>query len=379
MATAKRRTLTTSQSGQPKVEGDREGRIAGYVLKIIRQAASLTQEEFAHRLGVDVTTVQGWESGRRPLMAVSAGTYLRTRHFLLQLGISSRLLSQLDTAMEADRFIGYVLGSDCPIDLATHPLATWVITRPFTDLIGWTFTGTTPSTLAEAISSRRRGPTPTGPRLATDERRHVVTHLQSVAEQSAADTAEGALLRRQAHYVAGFDSSTQTVEWLAVMQRAEQRRLRTGEWSPSWAVARSGAHTLARQGDGDALPQFIGVHIATDACESANLNYWAYWLGEISDPQISDSFMVELDLDSWRGDRMLRHLTDKLDPSNPYVDVVVHTLWSLITHKPELVTPQTAAPLAETAAGLLDEGSVSSQSAKELREVLYALRMIHRR
>ncbi|PSK88980.1 helix-turn-helix protein [Murinocardiopsis flavida] len=379
MARTPRRTLTGSPGGSPCASGDREGRVAGYVLKIARQAVSLTQEEFAERIGVDVTTIQGWESGRRPLMAATAGTYLGVRHHLLRLGASPRLLGQLDTAMEADRFIGYVLGTDGPIDLDRHPLATWVITRPFTDLVGWTFTGTAPGAIADTAPRLRRGPAPAGPRLAADERRHFLTHLRDAAEQSAPDTAAGALLRRQAHYVAGFDATSETVAWLAVMQRAEQRRLRTGDWSPSWAVVRSGAHTLARQGDGDALPQFIGVHIETDACEIANLNYWAYWLGEIGDPKLSDTFMVELDLDDWRGDRMLAHLAAKLDPANVYVDVVVHTLWSLITRKPDLLTPRTAADLAPACARLVDEGVISPQSHRELSEVLYALRMIHRR
>ncbi|MFC7328144.1 helix-turn-helix domain-containing protein [Marinactinospora rubrisoli] len=348
------------------------------MLKTIRGSIGLTQEDLAERFHVDVTTVQGWESGRRPLMAVSAGTFLRLRHTLLRLGASVRLLEQLDVAMEADRFVGYVLGADGALDLDGHPLATWVITRPFTDLIGWVFTGTVPGIFASVPQASRRGPSATGPRLASDERRHVVTHLRSVAEQ-APDTVDGALLRRQAHYVVGFDSSSATVEWLAVMQRHEQRRLRTGEWSPSWAVVRSGAHTLARTGDGEALPQFIQVHIETDETEIANLNYWAYWLGELGDPQVSDTFMTETDLDAWRGTRLLDHLATKLHAGNPYVDVVAHTMWSLINRKPGILDPDRSDTVSAAARRLLDEGEVSPQSRRELEEVLYALRIIHRR
>ncbi|MDT0303546.1 helix-turn-helix domain-containing protein [Streptomonospora wellingtoniae] len=369
----------TPTAGQGLLHGDREGRIAGYVLKVIRQVLGSTQEDLAERLRVDVTTVQGWESGRRPLTAVSAGTYLRIRHFLLRSGASPRLLPQLDTAMEADRFIGYVLSSEGPIELDGHPLASWVITRPFTDLLGWTFTGTAPAALAEA-PVRRRGPAPPGPQLAADERRHVMDHLRDAAEQAAPDTAEGALLRRQAHYVAGYDQSSETVEWLAVMQRTEQRRLRSDEWTPSWAVVRSGAHTLARQGDADALPQFIGVHVETDECEIANLNYWAYWLGELTDPQLDDTFMIEVDLGAWHGDRLLEHLTAKLVAGNPYVDVVAHSLWSLVHRKPDAITPTRGTALSSAAKRILDEdGAMSPQSRRELNEVLYALRIIHRR
>lgn len=330
-------------------------------------------------MGVDVTTVQGWESGRRPLMAVTAGTYLRLRHSLLRLAAPPRLIGQLDTALEADRFIGYVLACEGPVDHEDHPLATWVIDRAFTDLVGWVFTGTCPSVLVPFAAEHRRGPTPPGPQLGSDERGHILGHLRDVAERVAPDTETGALLRRQAHYVAGFDGSAETVEWLALMQRDEARRLRSGHWTLSWAVVRSGAHTLARKGDGDALPDFIGLHIETDECETANLNYWAYWLGEISEPQMTDSFMVERDLGTWHGDRMLSHLIAKLDANNPYVDVVVHTLWSLITRKPDVVTLRDAESAFAGAVCLLEERAVSPQAVKELNEVLYALRMIHRR
>ncbi|MCP3011964.1 helix-turn-helix domain-containing protein [Nocardiopsis dassonvillei] len=372
--------MTAGQGSAPQAHADREGRVSGYVLKTIRQAVGLTQEQLAEQARVDVSTLQGWESGRRPLMAVPVGSYLRLHHLLHRLGATPRLLTQLDTSLEADRFIGYVLSSDGPIDLDNHPLATWVITRPFTELVAWPFTGTTPNELREAAPLRRRGPSGTGPGLAADERRHMVDHLQAAAEQAAHESVEGALLRRQAHYVAGFDDSSETVEWLAVMQRAEQRRLgnRVG-WTPSWAVVRSGAHSLARTGDTDALPEFIDVHISTDACEIANLNYWAYWLGEISDPQLADTFMVELDLDAWHGDRLLKHLTGRLTPINPYVDVVCHTLWALIIRKPSLLDTRAAGELFGVVSQILDSTALSPRSRRELEEVLYALRMIHRR
>lgn len=372
--------LTAGQGAPPRADADREGRVSGYVLKTIRQTVGLTQEQLAERARVDVSTLQGWESGRRPLMAISAGAYLKLRHLLHRLGASPRLLGQLDTGMEADRFIGYVMAAEGPIDLDNHPLATWVITRPFTELVAWPFTGDVPNQLKEAAPLRRRGPSGSGPGLAAGERRHMVAHLQAAAEQAAHDSVEGALLRRQAHYVAGFDKSSETVEWLAVMQRAEQRRLGSQvEWTPSWAVVRSGAHTLARTGDEEALPSFIDVHISTDACEIANLNYWAYWLGEISDPQLADTFMVELDVDSWHGDRLLKHLAGRLTPDNVYVDVVCHTLWALIIRKPGLLTKKIADDLVTSVGRMLSEAVISPQSKRELEEVSYALRTVQRR
>ncbi|WP_304451767.1 DNA-binding transcriptional regulator [Nocardiopsis sp. YSL2] len=361
-------------------ESEREGRISGHVLKIIRRTVGHTQISFAERIGVDVSTLQGWESGRRPLMAVSTGQYLRLRHLLHRLGASPRLLAQMDIALEADRFLGYIMGDQGRTNLDAHPLATWVITRSFTDLVAWAFTGTAPAVLAEASPQGRRGPSTNGPELAADERRHITSHLRAVAEKATRDSSIGALLRRQAHYVAGFDSSDETGEWLATMQRAEKRRLGSNmDWSPSWAVVRSGAHSLARKGDTEALPQFIGVHVSTDSCEIANLNYWAYWLGEVRDPQLADTFMVKLDVDSWRGDLLLGHLVAKLDPRNPYLDVVAHTLWALVIRKPGLVDGRIAGAMTPELQRVLEEGPISPQSRRELEGVLYALRMAQRK
>lgn len=53
------------------------GVVSGFVLKLARQSAALTQDKLAEVLTVDVTTVQGWESGRRPLSAMNAGDFLR--------------------------------------------------------------------------------------------------------------------------------------------------------------------------------------------------------------------------------------------------------------------------------------------------------------
>ncbi|MEV4217168.1 helix-turn-helix domain-containing protein [Nonomuraea sp. NPDC049725] len=359
----------------------REGRISGYALKIIRESAGLTQERFAERMAVDITTIQGWESGRRPLMAISTGAYLSLRHALLRLGAQFRLLMQLDMALEADRFVGYVLSAKADKPSAVdHPLASWVITRPFTDLVAWPFTATVPSGLAGAARmTGRRGPVATAPSLLPEERAHFFTHLRAATENADADRVDGMLLRRQAHYVAGFDDGDDTPDWLATMQRAEERRTRRADqWTPSWAVLRSGAHSLARFGDREALQHFIRTRLTEEVCEIANLNYWAYWLGEVSEPQSADTFMVELDPHAWRGTELLRHLVGKLYSTNPYVDVVAHTLWALVMLRPSTLDPHTADDLRQAATRTLEEDTVSVQSQRELEAIIYALRMIHR-
>ncbi|MFI9553466.1 helix-turn-helix domain-containing protein [Nonomuraea endophytica] len=351
------------------------------MLKVIRESSGHTQEQFAEQLGVDIATVQGWESGRRPLMATSTGMYFALRRALLKLGTRPRLLDQLDSAVEADRFVGFVLGTEIrDLALDDHPLASWVITRPFTDLVAWPFTQTTPSALSgTGRKTARRGPVATAPTLLPDERAHFFDHLKIAAERADTSRVDGLLLRRPAHYVASFDESDDTAGWLTETQRAEERRAgRAGDWTPSWAVIRSGAHTLARIGDREGLQHFIRTRLTDERCELANLNYWAYWLGEVTESQVTDLFMVELSPGSWRGTEILRHLSSKLDSDNPYVDVVAHTLWALIMLRPAALEPGTADDLQRRVARLMDEDGVSAQSRRELEAVAYALRMTDR-
>src|SRR6266480_1090440 len=88
-----------------------EGRISGYVLKVIRESLGQTQERLAERLGVSAATVQGWESGRRPLMAMPAGNLMALRAELRGLGAAPALLDALTQGLEADLFVGEVLAT----------------------------------------------------------------------------------------------------------------------------------------------------------------------------------------------------------------------------------------------------------------------------
>ncbi|GAA1772043.1 helix-turn-helix domain-containing protein [Nonomuraea bangladeshensis] len=376
---ASRRTPTLT-GGQGLAERAHEGRISGHTLKIIRQSVGLTQERFAERLQIDVTTVQGWESGRRPLMAIPMATYLALRQSLLQLDAHPQLVRQLDTALEADQFIGHVLNHPTTHVADEHPLASWVINRTFTEFASWPLTANPPSAFRHLASeTRRRGPAAPSPALEAGERAHFFEHLKIAAESATDDEPRSALLRRQAYYVASFDESPDTGEWLASMQRSEMRRLRrTSEWTPSWAVVRSGAHSLARLGDREGLQEFISTRLSDDVCEMANLNYWAYWLGEASEPQVTDLFMIELGLESWQGTKLLRHLANRLEPVNPYMEVVTHTLWALIMLRPDALSPSAAKQVIGSARQALDFPAVSDRSRRELEAVVYALRMIDR-
>jgi transcriptional regulator with XRE-family HTH domain len=87
-----RGTLTASTSS--------EGRVSGYVFKLVRESAGRTQQQLAADLRLSAATIQGWESGRRPLMAMPAGQFLALRSRLSQLGATSALLGALTLATD---------------------------------------------------------------------------------------------------------------------------------------------------------------------------------------------------------------------------------------------------------------------------------------
>jgi hypothetical protein len=119
------------------------GTIAGFVLRMARESLSEngTQMGMAETVGVDLATWQGWESGRRPLANMKAGSLLELRRRLLGLGGDPALLGLLDPAMDADRILSYTIEHD---DGRRHPLADWVHTRDTAHMLAWALNGTAP-------------------------------------------------------------------------------------------------------------------------------------------------------------------------------------------------------------------------------------------
>ncbi|MGH3616574.1 MAG: helix-turn-helix domain-containing protein [Pseudonocardiaceae bacterium] len=79
--------------------------MSGFLLKLIRESAALTQVQLAEKFGVDVASVQGWESGRRPLAALRAVDLMRLRCRLLRDCAKPTLLTMLEDAIQADLII----------------------------------------------------------------------------------------------------------------------------------------------------------------------------------------------------------------------------------------------------------------------------------
>lgn len=347
------------------------GTVTGFVLRLARESIPRTQADLAEALGVELDTLQGWESGRRPLANMRAGALLELRRLLPALGAEVMLVQWLDAAMDADRIIaaGLIGAAGRP-----HPLAGWVHTRDTAHMLDWALNGTVPPALAGRLPRPRRGPVAVAPQLAPAERAAFFEHLRSMTEIAARLGAAGALLHRQALYLASYDRGPDAAAWTAHTLHRRRDVLARHGWSPHWAEARSTAAALARLGDPEPLVHFIDRALAgDDTAEAANLNYWALWLGALPVPQPDDAFMRDRELSGWDPVTLLRGLARGLHPAPGYVDLYAHSLWALLTAFPWL--PQAAGrlggPLRERTAQLLDGVPLSARSRYELARVHY--------
>ncbi|MFF1696833.1 helix-turn-helix domain-containing protein [Streptomyces sp. NPDC058257] len=362
------RTLTGSTGSASRA---RTGLISGYVLRVIREQMGYTQEETAGLLRVSIDTVAGWETGRRPLASVPVGQILATRSRLMQLGTPPALLQALARGLEADVLLSSVLDDETPTD--DSPLGVMVMQRELAEVVAWPLNAVPPGPIRDLPppARPRRGPTPTGPQLTADERTQFFRAMRHTAERA---RGEGQfLLRRQALYLSGYDTAPDSAEWLAHQQRTE----RPGDWLSSWLNERSVAAVAARHGDRDRMNHFIDlVLVDDDAGESANLSYWAYWVGEMTTPQLNDDFIADGAPKMWPGDRLLTHLVGGLSPEHGYVDLNVHSLWSLLQIRPNLLRSGAASrALRERLPVMLDSRNISSRGHRELESIRYAIRL----
>jgi transcriptional regulator with XRE-family HTH domain len=305
--------------------------VSGFLLKTIRHSAELTQTQLAEDLGVDVASVQGWESGRRPLTALRTADLMRLRLRLLQYDARPTVLTKLDDAIHADLIIDETTrASDQRRKHDRHPLGTMVHQHKLSDLITWPLTGIAPTPLRDLVRAQvRRGPVPDQPMITKDERTCFFDNLLVAAQTKPDDlTNHTRLARRQAIYLLGFDTRTHTAEWLHAEQRRALRHATNTDHIPSWIAVRSSAVALAHGGDRDPLRAFLQHALTNDRQEQANLNYWAYWVGEISSVQVDDTFMNRVNPQTWSGVRLLEHLLELLRPSSGHTELNIHTLWA---------------------------------------------------
>ena len=352
------------------------GVVSGFVLKLSRQAAGLTQEKLAELLSVDATTVQGWESGRRPLAAVGAGELMRLGARLSRAGAPASTGRHLNEAIEADLVLSTgIAAGESWVDPDHHPLAASVHRKTTNNLITWPFTGSTPPQLGEFISKvPRRGPVASHPTLHPDERTRFFDHLMFSVER--AGPADEPLLRRQSVYLLGFDQRARVVDWLRDEWRRVGRRPATGNGITALLEARSASVALASTGEAEHLYDFVG-RMSETRDQIANLNYWAYWIGELGDVRTDDSFMGSEDIRTWSGGALLAHLAGRLDPAAPHLPLNLHTLHALVASRPALLDahPLIRAPLAEALDRLASGHVLTEPGRDQVAGLRYALRI----
>ncbi|WP_299535362.1 DNA-binding transcriptional regulator [uncultured Streptomyces sp.] len=363
------RPALTGSTGRP-----REGVITGYLFKTVREQIPLTQPGLAEALGVDSTTIQGWESGRRPLTATRAGTLRSITRKLIQLGAPAEVLRLLDEAVDADAIVSHAMSGPPTNRMSDHPLSGWVFTRNTTHLLAWALNGTPPAALPAQPARRRHGPTASSPLLPADERAAFFAHMRRAAELADQAGVSGALLRRQALYLSSYDRATDTHRWLADMRKTTHH---PKGWTLHWADTRSLAASLTRHGDNEPMQAFIRHGMGTETGEIANLNYWAYWLGIDRIPRSDDTFMVDTTGGHWDGLTLLRGLTNRLTPGLGCIDLNAHSVWALLTARRGLLAadPSLNTELSTRVSALLDGNSISAQTRRELEAVHYGLNL----
>jgi transcriptional regulator with XRE-family HTH domain len=331
------------------------GRVAGAVLAAIRSQAGRTQEQLAELLGVGLTTVQAWESGRRPLIHSRFTDLQRVRRQLHLAGTAADMLQLLDQALAVDAIYADMHATDPE----RHPLGLVVPDRTTTELLAWPLTGELPRQLR---GSPARLDVPRGVRDA------VMADLRAVVDRTRTDSVSAAMVRRQVKFlVAGSQTS---VDWLQQQAVADTRAvpdLRT--WSPRWPVARSQAVAVAAAGDLEPLRRFIDQGLSHDDGIAANLNYWAYWVGEHTHPWGSDADMTAAG--DWSGERLLGSLLDGVVAA-PYRDLCTHSLWALLRQRSHLArNPRLRPRITRAAERALSGPGLGEHSRRRLEQVSY--------
>ena len=127
------------------------------------------------------------------------------------------------------------------------------------------------------------------------------------------------------------------------------------------------------------MRRFISDQLRDEAGERANLNYWAFWVGDFAGQQTSDAFIGSTPPSAWHGNRLMRHLLDRLHGNIGFLELNIHTLWSLVRVRPELLSdPSVADEMAAKIEQLLDENLVSAASQRELDALRYAIAIARR-
>jgi transcriptional regulator with XRE-family HTH domain len=358
------------------VDGPELGVVAGFLLKLLRGSTGLTQTELAAELAVDDSTVQGWESGRRPLSALRSTEVLRLGRALKALGAPVFGVSMLPRAIEADEFLTTCVHADGTLmPPRQNPLGHSVHRRDFVAFVTWPFTGIVPSAVRSLPLPKSRGPVADRPQLTANQRQQFFDHML-VSAESATDKTQ--LIRRQATYLLGFDQRPASAEWLAEQQRRTAVRSIDLRDVPSGIASRSASLALARQGDIDPVRHFIQGTLSENRQLMGALTYWAYWLGEIPETYSDDESMLTAGRELWSGYRLIDHLMGHLtDAKN--AEMNIHSLLGLVMARRGLL--ESNAELRSRLIGAVEQADtpgLSRHARSELANLRFAAQLASR-
>ncbi|ANY10621.1 helix-turn-helix domain-containing protein [Pseudonocardia sp. HH130630-07] len=343
-----------TRSLTPGAEGI-AGKLGGSVLAAIRSGVGMTQESLAELVRQAPSTVQAWESGRRPLARQSVQDQQRLLRHLRHQGASPALINVLVQAVFVDSIYTDMLAQEGD----PHPLSLVVPDRTTTELLAWPLTGVVPRELRTAAP---RLHVPAGVRSS------VARELRQAADAVPSND-RGAMMRRQVKFLVAHDEESRG--WVAEQVRSETRvGVDLRSWTPAWAVARSQAVASSHQGDLEPLRRFIAQALSNEQGIEANLNYWAYWVGESPEVWTEDSDMTHGRSD-WLGDRLLESLLDGVAHA-PYRELCIHALWSLLRWRRHLAGPAaTKHRIGEAARLGMESDQLSPEARSRLEQVLY--------
>jgi transcriptional regulator with XRE-family HTH domain len=336
----------------------RSGKTAGLALRHIRDKLALTQTQLAEQVGVAHDTVQGWESGRRPLGNARAVDVTQLRFMLGVAGATRQQLDALDNAVRADWTLA-ALTTPCPM----HPLAHEVLTRSQATMLTWPLTGVAPAVLANGHAS---------PAIGAGERDSVYVAMREAADRAVGPRAP--LLRRQVYYLVAADPGS--ADWLRDAVATERRRMpKLDRWTPQWAAMRSLVISRSMTGDREPLREFLELGCNTDATLTATLRYWLHWHDLSETTQRSDEFMAAQDLGPGRWDQLLAGLTSNLTQASGYLELSVRAVTALTQRRPDLLDePALARALGERVTALLDEpGELTARARTELDTINHTI------
>ena len=124
------------------------------------------------------------------------------------------------------------------------------------------------------------------------------------------------------------------------------------------------------------LIDFVATGLRVDEQAIANLNYWAYWVGEASDTYTDDSFMAANDPRHAAGPKLFDHLVDRLHGASEQAELYIHTLWQLLLARPSVVAGNPSARVtAQRKIEMLDGAALTTAARQKLSDVTYGLRL----